>query len=328
MNDKLVLVAGSSNQELAKEISRYLNIPLCNSEIGRFPDGEIDVYIEDNVRGTDVFIIQSTSPPVNDHLMELLIIIDALKRASARRVTAVMPYYGYGRQDKKEVGRVPITAKLVANLITTAGADRVLTMDLHAEQIQGFFDIPLDNLRAAPLLADYFKHQALVEVEEGVIVSPDVGGVKRARVVAELLNIPLAIVEKRRLTGEEVEALNVIGDVAGKRAIIVDDGIYTGGTLLRAAGALFERGTKEVYVAATHGVFARNAIQLLENSPLKRVVVTNSIAAQEHEGTKVERISVGWLFAEAIKRIHQDLSVSELFSQLAKEKISKEILIR
>jgi len=312
-----------------------LNIPLCNSKIGRYPDGEIEVYIEDNVRGADVFVIQSTSPPVNDHLLELLIIIDALKRASARRITAVMPYYGYGRQDKKEVGRVPISAKLVANLITTAGADRVLTLDLHAAQIQGFFDIPVDNLWAAPLLANYFKQKDLIE--EAVIVSPDVGGVKRARIVAELLNIPLAIVEKRRLNGEEVEIFNLIGEVANKRAIIIDDIIATGGTLLNAArfllgldpNAPLVRKAREVYMAATHGLFAGNAIQLLENSPVQKVVVTNSVAAQENEGTKakIERISVAWLFAEAIKRIHEDRSVSELFSQLVKEQ-SKEILIR
>ncbi len=312
VNVELKLIAGNSNPELAREISRHLGMPLCATEIGRFPDSETSVHIKETVRGADVFIIQSTSQPVNEHLMELLLLIDALKRASAERVTAVIPYYGYARQDRKQIGRVPISAKLIANLIEAAGADRVLTLDLPAGQIQGFFDIPVDNLRADPIFADYFTKQNL---KDTVIVSPDIGSAKRAGTVAERLNLPLAIVEKTRISGEEVKARNVIGDVEGKRAIIIDDIVSTGATLIEATRLLLENGAKEVYAACTHGVFAGDAFEKIEKSPLRKLVVTNTIKPSDgiQNKRKVEWISVGKLFADIIKRIHQGRSVSELF---------------
>jgi ribose-phosphate pyrophosphokinase len=313
----LKLIAGNSNPELAREISEHLNVPLCDADVSRFSDGEVSVHIKETVRGADVFIIQSTAPPVNDNLMELLVIIDALKRASARRICAVIPYYGYGRQDRKKMGRVPITAKLVANLIETAGADRVLTLDLHAGQIQGFFDIPVDNLRSDVIFARYFRRQGLDE-NDWVVVSPDVGGVKRARAVADQLSLPIAIAEKRRATvsagriaDQPVEGVTVIGDVDRRRAIIVDDIIQTGGTLVEVAKELVRSGAPEVYAACTHGIFAGNCIEKIENSPLKKVVVTNTISG--HNIPKIERISVGELFADIIERIHDDDSVSEMF---------------
>jgi len=302
------LIAGNANPQLAKGISDYLGTPLCTAEVERFPDGEIKVEIKEIIRGADIFVIQPTCPPVNDHLMELLIIIDALKRASARRITAVMPYFGYGRQDKKEVGRVPISAKLVANLITTAGANRVLTMDLHAEQIQGFFDISVDNLRAAPLLADYFKHRGLTE--DAVIISPDVGGARRARAIATRLKLPLAIIEKRH-EGSKIEALTVIGDVRGKRALITDDLLATGTTIIKGAEALIAAGAREVIAACVHGLFVGDALRRLESSPISKVIVTDTIPTPKSE--KIEVVSVGELFAKAIERIHNDRSISELF---------------
>lgn len=305
---ELKLVAGSANPGLAQEISRHVGIKLTDTEIGRFPDGETSVHIKETVRGADVCIIQSTCPPVNDSLIELLLIIDALKRASAERITAVIPYYGYARQDRKHIGRVPISAKLVANIIVRAGADRVLTLDLPAGQIQGFFDIPVDNLRGDPILADYFRHQNL---ENTVIVAPDVGAAKRARAVAERLELPLAIVEKSRVSPHEVRALNIIGEVKGKRAILIDDILATGGTVIEAAKLLLEFGAREVYAAFTHGVFAGEAVQKLEASPLKKVIVTNTIPVPQ--SPKIEMISVGALFAEIIKRIHAEESVSEMF---------------
>lgn len=308
MQGELKLVAGNANPQLAQEISHHLGIRLTNADVSRFPDGEINVHIKETVRGADVCVIQPTCPPVNDHLMELLLLIDALKRASAERVTAVIPYYGYARQDRKHIGRVPISAKLVANMIVRAGADRVLTLDLPAGQIQGFFDIPVDNLRGDPILADYFHHQNL---ENTVIVAPDVGAAKRARAVAERLELPLAIVEKSRVSPTEVRALNIIGDVKDKRAILVDDILATGGTVIEAAHLLLEFGAREVYAAFTHGVFAEDAVHKLERSPVKRVVVTNTIPVPQHP--KIEAISVGVLLAETIKRIHAEDSVSEMF---------------
>jgi len=313
----LKLIAGNSNPELAREISEHLNVPLCDAEVSRFSDGEVGVHIKETVRGADVFVIQSTSPPVNEHLMELLVMIDALRRASANRICAVIPYYGYGRQDRKKMGRVPITAKLVANLIETAGADRVLTLDLHAGQIQGFFDIPVDNLRSDVIFARYFMRQGLDE-NDWVVVSPDVGGVKRARAVAEQLNLPIAMAEKRRATvsvgmraDQPIEGVTVIGEVENRKAIIIDDIISTGGTLIEVAKALINSGTPAVYTACTHGVFAGNAIEKLEASPLQKIVVTNTIIG--HNSPKIERISVGELFADIIERIHSDDSVSEMF---------------
>lgn len=312
MNDpELKLLGGSANPELAEEIADCLGIPLCAVEISRFPDGEIFVHIEENVRGADVFIIQPTCPPVNENLMELLIMIDATRRASAGRITAVIPYYGYARQDRKHIGRVPITAKLVANLIEAAGADRVLTLDLHAGQIQGFFDIPVDNLMIDPIFISYFREEGLAD-EDTVIVSPDLGAVKRARAIAEGLQLPLAIVEKRRVTGERVEALNLIGEVR-RRAIIIDDIISAGGTVLEVSQLLKQAGVKEIYAAFTHGVFAKGALERLRASPIRKVVVTNSIPPPEEGVGIIERISVGELMASVITRIHENRSVSEVF---------------
>lgn len=308
MQGELKLVTGNANRVLAQEISEHLGIKLTDAEVGRFPDGEISVHIKETVRGADVCAIQSTCPPVNDNLMELLLIIDALKRASAERVTAVIPYYGYARQDRKHIGRVPISAKLAANMLVSAGADRVLTLDLPAGQIQGFFDIPVDNLRGDPILADYFRHHNL---ENTVIVAPDIGAAKRARAVAERLELPLAIVEKSRISPTEVRALNIIGTVKGKRAILIDDILATGGTVIEATNLLLEFGAREVWAAFTHGVFAGDAVRKLEASPVQRVVVTNTIPVPQ--SPKIEAVSVGVLLAETIKRIHAEESVSEMF---------------
>ncbi len=312
---ELKLIGGNANLELAEEIGERLGTPLCTAEVGKFPDGEISVHISENVRGADVFIIQSTAPPVNENLMELLIMIDALKRASAERVTAVIPYYGYGRQDRKHTGRVPISARLVANLIETAGANRVLTLDLHAGQIQGFFNIPVDNLMADPIFIDYFRTQG-ISGTEAVIVSPDLGAVKRARAIAGGMRLPLAIVEKRRVTGERVEGLNLIGEVAGKQAIIVDDIISTGGTLVETIKFLQEQGVGEIYAAFTHGLFVGDALRKLNCTSIEKVVVTNSIPPPGAGDGIIERISVGELFAEVIERIHENRSVSEVFPHL------------
>jgi len=311
MAGDLKLIAGNSNPELAQEISDCLGVPLCDAEVSRFPDGEIHVHIKETVRGTDVFVIQSTSPPVNENYMELFLIIDALRRASARRITAVMPYYGYARQDRKFIGRVPISAKLMANFLETAGADRVLTLDLPAGQIQGFFNIPVDNLRIDPIFAEVIEDEGLLD--DTVIVAPDVGAAKRASAVAERLNLPYAIVEKSRVSERtgEVEARHVIGDVKDKRAIIVDDIIATGGTVVAAVKLLLESGAREVYAAFSHGVFAGRCLERLENSAIERVFVTNSI--RPPKSPKITPISVGKLFADIIERIHTEKSVSELF---------------
>ncbi len=311
MAGDLKLIAGNSNPELAQEISSCLGVPLCDAEVSRFPDGEIHVHIKETVRGTDVFVIQSTSPPVNENYMELFLIIDALRRASARRITAVVPYYGYARQDRKFIGRVPISAKLMANFLETAGADRVLTLDLPAGQIQGFFNIPVDNLRIDPIFAEVIEREGLLN--DTVIVAPDVGAAKRASAVAERLRLPYAIVEKARVSERtgEVEARHIIGEVRDKRAIIVDDIIATGGTVVAAVELLLESGAREVYAAFSHGVFADRCLERLEGSALKRVFVTNSI--RPPQSPKIVPISVGKLFAEIIERIHTEKSVSELF---------------
>jgi ribose-phosphate pyrophosphokinase len=311
---ELKLVAGNANRVLAHEISSSLGIELCDTAVDRFSDGEIRVRIRETVRGADVFVIQPTCPPVNDHLMELLLIIDAARRASARTVIAVVPYYGYARQDRKHTGRVPISARLVANLIETAGADRMLTMDLHAGQIQGFFNIPVDNLRADWIFAEHIRTH-VEDLENATIVSPDAGGAVRARMVAEQLDLPLAILEKRRShDGSVVDVMNVIGDVRDKQAILVDDILSSGGTLVKAAELLRASGARDVLAYATHGLFAGEALRTLSESPLKRVVVTNTIFRQEAEKSGiVDYISVGEHLAKTFHRIFEYKSVSHLF---------------
>lgn len=317
----LKLFSGTANPGLAEAIASALETRLSSVKISRFSDGELYVRIEENVRGADVFVIQPTCYPGDKNLMELLIMLDALRRASAARITAVIPYYGYARQDRKTQGREPITAKLVANLITTAGADRVLTCDLHAGQIQGFFDIPLDHLTAIPLLADYFVDR-LGGRDDVIVVSPDVGGVVRARKFAEHLKAAIAIVDKRR--PREIpnvsEVMEIVGDVKDKIAILVDDIIDTAGTIVNAANALLERGVKEVYACATHAVLSGSAIERLLNSPIKEVLLTDTIPIpQEKMIDKIKIRSVASLFAEAIRRIHYNLSVSMLFKREGEE---------
>ncbi len=307
------LISGTANPELAQKISEYLATPLVQTKITRFSDGEIFVEIKENVRGADVFIIQPTCPPVNENLVELLIMVDAARRASARRITAVIPYYGYARQDRKTAPRTPITAKLVANVIVVAGARRVLTMDLHAGQIQGFFDIPVDHLYAMPVFLEYLKDK--FRGEEIVIVSPDAGGVERAREYAKRLNATMAIVDKRRPRPNESEVMNIIGDVKDKIAVIIDDMIDTAGTICKAASAIMDRGAKEVYAVATHPVLSGPAIERLAQSPIKEVVVSDTIPLREEAQRldKIKVLTVSKLLGEAIRRIHTDDSISSLF---------------
>jgi ribose-phosphate pyrophosphokinase len=311
---ELKLLCGNANPKLAEEISEALGIGLCDVAVKRFGDGEIRVRIRETVRGADVFVIQPTCPPVNEHLMELLVMIDAVRRASARQVVAVVPYYGYARQDRKHTGRVPISARLVANLIEVAGADRVLTMDLHAGQIQGFFNIPVDNLRTDWVFADHIK-ASFDRLDDAVIVSPDAGGAVRARMVAERLDTPLAVLEKRRSQdGSDVQVMNVIGEVSGKRAIIVDDILSSGGTILKAANKLLDQDAKEVSAYCTHGTLSGNALELIAESPLKRVVLTNTIFSERANESKiVDYIHVGEHLAKTIHRIFEYKSVSHLF---------------
>jgi len=308
------LLAGNSNRILSEAIADYLDLPLTKAQVRRFPDNEVFVIIDENVRGEDVFVVQSTSFPANDNLMELLICIDALTRASARRITAVMPYFGYARQDRKTGGRTPISAKLVANLITRAGADRVLSMDLHAGQIQGFFDIPTDNLVATPVLADDIREH-YARSGELMIVSPDVGGVVRARALANRLNADLAIVDKRRSGPGRTEVMNIIGDVKGRRCILFDDIVDSAGTLCNAAQALIDQGALEVAAYVTHGVLSGLATDRVEKSVLKELVITNSIEAANpvQSCSKVRLVSVAPLIGEAIRRIANEESVSKLF---------------
>ncbi len=312
MFDKLKVFTGNSNRALAEEISQYLHLPLSKALVRRFSDGEVFVEIGENVRGADVFVIQSTSPPVNEHLMELLIMIDALSRASARRITAVIPYYGYARQDRKVAPRVPISARLVADLITTAGAGRVLCMDLHAGQIGGFFNVPVDHLFAAPVMLDYLRSQL---EDEAVIVSPDAGGVERARAIAQRLQAGLAIIDKRREAANVAQAMNIIGEVEGKLAVVLDDMIDTAGTLTEASRALLDQGAKEVWACATHAVLSGPAVDRVAKSALSRVVVTNTIPISDGAKAtgKVIELSVARLLGEAIRRIHMEDSVSSLF---------------
>jgi ribose-phosphate pyrophosphokinase len=308
------LLAGNSNRTLAQAIANYLDLPLTRAQVRKFADNELFVAIDENVRGEDVFLIQSTSFPANDHLMELLICVDALTRASAKRITAVLPYFGYARQDRKMGGRTPISAKLVANLITRAGADRVLTMDLHSGQIQGFFDIPTDNLLATPVLAEDIRDN-YERSKDLMIVSPDVGGVSRARALADRLNADLAIVDKRRSAPGESEVMNIIGDVKGRRCIVFDDIVDGGGTLCNAAKALIDAGASEVSAYVSHGVLSGAAVQRVETSALKELVVTNSIEADDrvNGSDKIRVVSVAPLIGEAIRRIANEESVSKLF---------------
>lgn len=307
------LVAGNSNKPLAEAVSAYLKVPLTKGQVKRFADMEIFVEIQENVRGNDVFVLQSTSFPANDNMMELLILIDALKRASARRITAVLPYFGYARQDRKPGPRTPISAKLVANMITTAGADRVLTLDLHAAQIQGFFDIPTDNLFAAPVMVRDIQEQ--MSTENLVVVSPDVGGVVRARALAKRIGVPIAICDKRRERPGEAEVMNVIGDVNGKACVLIDDIIDSGGTLCSAAEVLIKAGAREVSAYITHGVLSGGAISRIQNSSLKSLVITDSIqpTAAVLAAKNIRVLSIAPLIGEAIYRTSREESVSSLF---------------
>jgi ribose-phosphate pyrophosphokinase len=312
MSNGLRICAGNANLKLVEEISKHLKIRPIASEVANFNDGEINVRIKENVRGEDVFVIQPTCPPVNNNLMELLIIIDALKRASARRITAVLPYYGYARQDRKVEPRVPITAKLVANLITKAGTNRVLAMDLHAGQLQGYFDIPVDHLFAAPVLVEYFNHK---KIQNLVTISPDAGGVERARAFAKRLQreSALGFIDKRRPAPGKAEMNYVVGDVKGKNVVILDDIIDTAGTLVKAAEVLKKNGALDIYAACTHPVLSGPALERIRGSVLKEVIVTNTIPLRENASGKIKILSVAKLLADSIKRIHEEESLSSLF---------------
>jgi ribose-phosphate pyrophosphokinase len=309
-SEQLKIFTGNSHPKLAEDLCEYLGTELVNAEVGRFKDGEISVRTFETVRGADVFVVQPTSPPVNENLMELLIIIDALRRASARRITAVIPYYGYARQDRKANPRDPITSKLVANLLTQAGARRILSIDFHASQIQGFFDIPVDHLYASPIMVDYFKD---FDRSNLIAVAPDVGSVKRVRSFAESLDIPMAIIDKRRPKANVAEVMNVIGEVDGKNVILLDDMIDTAGTITAAASVLKEKGAKDIYACGTHALFSGPAVERLKNAPISKIIVTNTIAQENHGLENLEVLSVAPLLGEAIDRIFKDLSVSVLF---------------
>jgi ribose-phosphate pyrophosphokinase len=318
---KIKLFSLSANRKLAEEISEYTGIPLSKCEVRRFADGEIGLNIEETVRGHHVFVIQPTHAPVNENLMELLIMIDALKRASAKHINVIMPYYGYSRQDRKAASRQPISAKLVANLLQVAGATRVISMDLHAGQIQGFFDIPIDNFVAMPILVEYFNKK--FKDEKIVVVSPDHGGAVRAREMGNLLHAPIAIIDKRRPRANEVEIMGIVGDVSGRVAILIDDMIDTAGTISSAADALKEAGAKEVYAACTHPVFSPPAIERINNSAIKELVCTNTIELKEDkQSPKIIQLSVASLLAQGILNIVQDQPLSSLFEYKEKEPLS------
>lgn len=311
MKNNIAIISGNSNVNLAKSICRHLGIPLDRVNVGRFPGGEIRVQIDENVRGKDVFIIQSICTPPNDHLMELLILIDAAKRASAERITAVLPYYGYARQDRKDRPRVPISAKLIANLLVTAGANRILTMDLHSGQIQGFFDIPVDHLYSVNVIRPYFMKKKLKNL---TVVSPDVGGIKMARAYAKLLNAPLAIVDKRRESANKTSVMNIIGDVKNRNVVLVDDLVSTASSLVEAVAALKRAGAIDVYAGIVHPVLADPALERIKKSDLKELVVTDTIPIPaSRKISKIKVLSVAGLLGEAIKRIHGNQSVSSLF---------------
>ncbi|HUW66350.1 MAG TPA: ribose-phosphate pyrophosphokinase [Spirochaetia bacterium] len=310
-DNRLKIFSGNANAELAEEIAHYAGVPLGAAQVTRFCDGEIEVRINESVRGADVFVVQPTCTPVNETLMELLVMIDAVRRASARRITAVIPYYGYARQDRKTKARDPITAKLVANLLTASGARRVMTMDLHAGQIQGFFDIPVDHLPGGPILAEYFQQTGMDDL---VVVAPDLGGVTRARDMAERLGASIAIIDKRRPAPNIAEISNLIGEVQGRRVLMVDDIIDTAGTITKGAEALKVWGAEEIYVCCTHPVLSGPAMERLNAAPVKEILVTNTIPVPEEKmSPKMKVLSVAPLLGEAIIRIHEDLSVSRLF---------------
>jgi ribose-phosphate pyrophosphokinase len=313
LNDHIKIFSGCSNEPLAKAVCNYLEVPLGGATIETFPDGEKIIRVEDDVRGRDCFVIQSTSRPVDMHLMELLIYLDCLKRASASRITAVIPYFGYARQDRKDEGRVPVTAKLVANLITTAGADRVLAIDLHAQQLQGFFDIPVDHLTGELVLSKYFRGKKIPKL---TVVSPDVGNIKIASRYASHLSGDLAIIHKRRASAQEVQAQELIGNVEGRNVLMVDDMITTAGTVCSAAKLVKERGAEKIYVGATHGVFAPGSVEKLGKTDIDEIVVTDTIPLTQEAGKikKVRVLTVCDMLGEAIKRIHRNESVSSLFS--------------
>jgi ribose-phosphate pyrophosphokinase len=307
----LAVFTGTAHPELARKIATYLGIEVGHAAVGRFPDGEVNVKIDDDVRGKDVFVVQPTCPPVNDNLMELLILIDCLVRASAGRITAVFPYFGYARKDRKDEGRVPISAKLVANMVVASGVDRVLALDLHASQIQGFFDIPVDHLYASPVMV---RHLTSLGLKDPVVVAPDVGGIKMARAYAKSLGAGLAIVDKRRVSPEAAEAVHVIGDVEGKTVVLVDDMISTAGTITEASKAVAAHGAKDVYVCATHAVLCGPAVQRLSGSPVRGIVVTDTIPPSITAGVKnLHVLTISELLGEAIRRIHESESVSSLF---------------
>ncbi len=311
MGDRLKLFCGGANRNLAEEIAEYIRMPLGKAEVSRFIDGEISIEIKESVRGTNVFLIQPLCSPANENIMELLILIDALKRASAHSVNAVIPYYGYARQDRKTRARDPITAKLVADLITAAGASRIVAMDLHAGQIQGFFNIPFDHLTAVPILANYFKQKMITD---GVVVSPDLGGVTRTRELANRLGLPIAVIDKKRPAPNESEVMNIIGEVKGKIAIMIDDIIDTAGTITLGARALQDAGVREVYACCSHPVFSGPALQRLSTAPLNEIVYTNTIPVnQERLSKQFKVLSVAPLIGEAILRINEERSVSALF---------------
>ncbi len=310
MKNSLLVFSGNANKPLAKKVCDYLSLPLGKIEISRFPDGEIDMKIMEDVRGADVYVIQPTCPPVNENLMELLIMVDCLRRASAERITAVIPYFGYARQDRKAEGRVPISAKLVANVITAAGVSRALAVDLHAAQLQGFFDIPMDHLYAAPVLVDYFRR---LDLKDLTIVSPDVGGIKMARAYAKRLNADLAIVDKRRSGPTEIEAMHVIGEVKDRNVILVDDMISTATSITEAAKVCRKKGAKDIWICGTHAVLAGKAVEKLAKAPVKEVVVTDTIPTDGKEFGNLRVLSIANLLGEAIRRIHHSESVSSLF---------------
>ncbi len=310
MKNSLLVFSGNANKPLAKKVCDYLGLPLGKIEISRFPDGEIDMKILEDVRGADVYVIQPTCPPVNENLMELLIMVDCLRRASAERITAVIPYFGYARQDRKAEGRVPISAKLVANVITAAGVSRALAVDLHAAQLQGFFDIPMDHLYAAPVLVEYFRR---LEIKDLTIVSPDVGGIKMARAYAKRLNADLAIVDKRRSGPSETEVMHVIGEVKDRNVILVDDMISTATSITEAAKKIRKEGARDIYICGTHAVLAGKAVEKLQKAPVKEVVVTDTIPLDGKEFPTLRVLSIANLLGEAIRRIHHSESVSSLF---------------